>query len=186
MRNEINKAVEIIKNGGVILYPTDTIWGLGCDPKNEEALDKINQIKERGDSKNFIILVDSERLLSRYVKEIPDVCFDLIDYAVKPLTIVYPKGQYVSSKVLADDGSIGIRLTKDEFCKKLIQQLKSGLVSTSANVSGEKSPVKFEDISNEIINQVDYVVNLPLASKNTNPSQIIKISDKSEVTIIRS
>jgi L-threonylcarbamoyladenylate synthase len=186
VKTEIQKAVEVIKNGGVILYPTDTIWGLGCDPNNEQAIDKINQIKQRNEAKNFIILVDSERLLNRYVKDIPEVCFDLIDYAIKPLTIVYPKGQYVSKKVLADDGSIGIRLTKDEFCKKLIQHLKSGIISTSANISGTSSPKNFKDISPKIINQVDYVVNLSLANKNFNPSQIIKITDKSEVTIIRS
>jgi len=186
VKTEIHKAVETIKNGGVILYPTDTIWGLGCDPNNDKAIEKINQIKQRNEAKNFIILVDSERLLSRYVKEIPEVCYDLIDYAIKPLTIVYPKGQYVSKKVLADDSSIGIRLTKDEFSKKLIQQLKSGIISTSANMSGSSSPKNFKDISPDIINQVDYVVNLPLANKNTTPSQIIKITDKSEVTIIRS
>ncbi len=185
VEKEIKKAVETVKSGGLILYPTDTIWGLGCDPNNDKAIEKINQIKQRTDAKNFIILVDSERLLNRYVKEIPEVCYDLIDYAVKPLTIVYPKGQYVSKKVLADDGSIGIRLTKDEFCKQLIQKLKSGIVSTSANISGTPSPKDFKDISPEIINQVDYVVNLPLAQKDASPSQIIKITEKSEITIIR-
>lgn len=185
MKTEIEKAFEVIKLGGVILYPTDTIWGLGCDPNNDKAIEKINQIKKRDASKHFIILVDSERLLNRYVKEIPEVCFDLIDYAVKPLTIVYPNGQYVSKKIMGNDGSIGIRLTKDEFCKKLIQRLKTGIVSTSANISNTPSPKTFKDISSDIINQVDYVVNLPLAQKNVNPSQIIKISEKSEVTIIR-
>ncbi len=185
VKKEIIQAVKIIQSGGVILYPTDTIWGLGCDPNNDKAIEKINQIKQRSDTKNFIILVDSERLLNRYVKKIPEVCYDLIDFAIKPLTIVYPNGQYVSKKVLADDGSIGIRLTKDEFCKQLIQQLKTGIVSTSANISGAPSPKDFKDISPEIINQVDYVVNLPLAQKNASPSQIIKITEKSEVTIIR-
>lgn len=185
MNDEINKALEVLKNGGVILYPTDTIWGLGCDPNNEDALEKINQIKNRPSNKNFIILVDSERLLNRYVKEIPDVCYDLIDYADKPLTIIYPQGQQVSKSVLAEDGSIGIRLVKNDFCEKLIQKFKSGITSTSANISGEPNPSCFEEISEKIKSEVDYVVNLPVQKKNNQASQIIKISAKSEVTIIR-
>lgn len=184
MREEIEKAFETIKNGGIILYPTDTIWGIGCDPKNEDALEKINLLKKRS-NKHFIILVESERLLSRYAKIIPEVCYDLIDFAEKPLTIIYPKGQFVANQVLADDGSIGIRVVKDKFCSTLIQKLKSGITSTSANVSGEKSPIKFEDISDEIKNGVDYIVNLPLTNKIPVPSQIIKIGENSEVTIIR-
>jgi len=184
VREEIEKAFETIKNGGIILYPTDTIWGIGCDPKNEEALEKINQLKKRS-NKNFIILVESERLLNRYAKVIPEVCYDLIDFAEKPLTIIYPKGQFVAKQVLATDGSIGVRVVKDKFCSTLIQKLKSGITSTSANVSGEQSPVKFEDISEHIKNGVDYIVNLPLANKNPIPSQIIKIGENSEVTIIR-
>ena len=184
MREEIQNAFETIKNGGIILYPTDTIWGIGCDPKNEEALEKINQLKKRSD-KNFIVLVESERLLNRYAKIIPEVCYDLIDFAEKPLTIIYPKGQFVAKQVLAQDGSIGVRVVKDKFCSTLIQKLKSGITSTSANVSGEKSPIKFEDISDTIKNGVDYIVNLPLENKNPIPSQIIKIGENSEVTIIR-
>ena len=185
MKNEIEKASEIIKNGGIILYPTDTIWGIGCDPKNEKALDKINDLKGRTKDKNFIILVDSDRLLNRYAKIIPEVCYDLIDYANQPLTIIYPKGQFVAPQVLAEDGSIGIRLTKDEFCSKLIQKLKSGITSTSANLSGEKSPKNFEEISDKIKNGVDYIVNLKKKKKKAKPSQIIKIGENSEVTIIR-
>ncbi len=185
MREEIEKAFNAIKDGGVILYPTDTIWGLGCDPNNERALERINKIKNRSKDKNFIILVDSERLLNRYAKVIPEVCFDLIDFTEKPLTIIYPKGQFVAKPVLAFDGSIGVRLVKDEFCVKLIQKLKSGLTSTSANISGEKSATNFEEISDQIKNGVDYIVNLPLSKKNVSPSQIIKISEKSEITIIR-
>lgn len=184
MREEIENAFETIKNGGIILYPTDTIWGIGCDPKNEEALEKINQLKKRS-NKNFIVLVESERLLSRYAKIIPEVCYDLIDFAEKPLTIIYPKGQFVAKQVLAEDGSIGVRVVKDKFCSTLIQKLKGGITSTSANVSGEKSPVKFEDISDIIKNGVDYIVKLPLENKTPIPSQIIKIGENSEVTIIR-
>ena len=185
MRNEIEKAFEIIKGGGIILYPTDTIWGIGCDPKDEKALERINQLKNRTKDKNFIVLVESERLLSRYAKVIPEVCYDLMDYTDKALTIIYPKGQFVAPQVLAEDGSIGVRLVKDEFCTKLIQKLKSGIISTSANLSGDKSPVNFKEISDTIKNGVDYIVNLPLSKKNVSPSQIIKISEKSEVTILR-
>jgi len=184
VREEIEKAFEIIKNGGIILYPTDTIWGIGCDPKNEEALERINLLKKRS-GKHFIILVESERLLNRYAKVIPEVCYDLIDFSEKPLTIIYPKGQFVAKQVLANDGSIGVRVVKDKFCSTLIQKIKGGIISTSANVSGEKSPLKFEDISDIIKNGVDYIVNLPLATKNPMPSQIIKIGENSEVTIIR-
>jgi len=184
VREEIEKAFEVIKNGGIILYPTDTIWGIGCDPKNEKALEKINILKKRS-GKHFIVLVESERLLSRYAKIIPDVCYDLIDFSEKPLTIIYPKGQFVAKQVLANDGSIGIRVVKDKFCSTLIQKLKSGITSTSANVSEDKSPTKFEDISDTIKNGVDYIVNLPLSTKNPIPSQIIKIGENSEVTIIR-
>ena len=188
MREEIHKAFEVIQNGGIILYPTDTVWGIGCDPKNEDALNKINVLKKRATDKNFIVLVESERLLSRYAKVIPDVCYDLIDFTEKPLTIIYPKGQFVAKQVLADDGSIGIRLVKDEFCIKLIQKLKSGIISTSANISGKATPVTFDDISDDIKNGVDYIVNLgPIDEnkKNISPSQIIKISEKSEITILR-
>ncbi len=188
MKEERQKAFEVIKNGGIILYPTDTVWGIGCDPKNEEALNKINELKQRPKDKNFIVLVESERLLSRYAKIIPDVCYDLIDYADKPLTIIYPKGQFVAKKVLGDDGSIGIRLVKDEFCSKLIQKLKSGITSTSANISGQPTPLKFSEISEDIKNGVDYIVSLPESGndkKIKSPSQIIKISEKSEITILR-
>ena len=185
VEEEINKAKEVIDAGGVILYPTDTIWGLGCDPKNDDAIQKIIDIKKRSEAKHFIILVNSEQLLSRYVKEIPSVCFDLIDFASKPLTIIYPKGQYVSDKILGEDGSIGVRIVNTPFCKKLMERLKSGIVSTSANISGEPHPKSFEEISKEIKNNVDYIVNLPQKNQSDQASQIIKIGLNGEVKIIR-
>lgn len=185
MKEEIAKAKEIIQKGGIILYPTDTIWGIGCDPSNESAIEKIYALKERADNKSCIILVNSERLLSRYVKEIPDVCYDLVDLAVSPLTVIYPRAQYISKKIMAEDGSIGIRMVKDEFCSGLITALKSGIVSTSANRSGQPSPIGFKDIDDQIKNGVDYIVNLPNYQGTSKPSQIIKISEKSEVQIIR-
>lgn len=185
MKEEIEKAVEVIRNGGVILYPTDTIWGLGCDPKNEEAIQKIMDLKQRPPGKSLIVLVNNEGLLQRYVKDIPEVCYDLIDYSARPLTIVYPNGQYVSNQILAEDKSIAIRITKDNFCSQLINKLKFGLVSTSANISNQSFDGSFENIPESIKNGVDYIVNLPLANKSGQASQIIKISEKSEVTIIR-
>ena len=185
MNEQITKAAEIIKSGGVILYPTDTVWGLGCDPSNESAVQKLIEIKKRPANKSFIILVNNERLLNRYVKEIPEVCYDLIDCADKPLTIVYPNGQSMSKNLMASDRSIGIRMVKDQFCSKLMDRCKSGLVSTSANISGDPSPKKFKEISEEIKAAVDYIVDLPDNSEDRKPSQIIKIGQNSEVTIIR-
>ena len=186
MKEELEKAYEAIKNGGVILYPTDTIWGLGCDPNNELAISKIQQIKNRTNEKSMLLLVNSERLLQRYVKEIPDVCFDLIDYSERPLTIVYPQGQYVSEKILGEDGSLAIRITKNTFAYKLIERLKHGIISTSANVTDTAyASNDLKDIPESIKNSVDYIVNLPLTNKSVQPSQIIKIEADSTVTIIR-
>ena len=185
MKEEVEKAANIIQNGGLILYPTDTVWGLGCDPTNDKAIEKLFKLKQRSESKSCIILVNSERLLGRYVKEIPDVCYDLIDCSTQPLTIIYPKAQYLSSKIMAEDGSIGIRMVTDGFCNQLIMKTKAGVVSTSANVSGTGTPTGFEDIDPKIKEGVDYIVNLPNHPVTSKPSQIIKISEKSEVTIIR-
>jgi len=185
VKEEIQKAFEAIRNGGVILYPTDTIWGLGCDPNNEQALEKLLAIKKRAKNKSLIVLVNNEGLLQRYVKEIPDVCFDLLDYAERPLTIVYPNGQYVSKLVLGLEKSIAIRLTKDEFCAQLIQKLKHGLISTSANISNQAYSNKIEELPADITDNADYIVNLPLKNDKQPPSQIIKIGADSGVTIIR-
>lgn len=185
MKEEIEKVAEVVRNGGVILYPTDTVWGLGCDPSNDEAINKILDIKKRPSGKSFILLVPSEALLQRYVKEIPEICYDLLDAATQPLTIVYPGAQYLSKLIPAEDNSVAIRLTKDPFCVQLMNKLKFGLVSTSANFSGEKSPAKLAEVSPEITNQVDYVVNLPQHVGTAVPSQIIKIRQNGEFVIIR-
>ncbi len=186
VKNSIEEALSIIKKGGVILYPTDTIWGLGCDPNNELAISKINEIKKRQSGKNFLLLVNSERLLNFHVPNIPEVCYDLIDYAIQPLTIIYPKGKNVHQSILADDGSIGIRMIKEPvFLNTLLSKLKHGLVSTSANISGEKFPETFDDISDDIKNKVDFIVDKDIEIKKSKPSQIIKIGENSEVTIIR-
>lgn len=185
MKKELEQACEAIKRGGVILYPTDTIWGLGCDPNNKLAIEKLLRIKQRSAEKSLILLVHNEALLQRYVKEIPAVCYDLIDFAEKPLTLVYPNGQYVADEVLAADGSIAIRLTKDPFCAQLCQQLKSAVVSTSANISNQPYDGDLENLPSSIKDNVDYIVPLPLKNSTATPSQIIKIGMNGEVKIIR-
>jgi len=185
VKEEVEKAAQVIREGGVILYPTDTIWGLGCDPQNEKAIQKIAAIKQRDESKNFIVLVNSEFLLNKYVDQIPELCYDLMDMAESPLTIVYPKGIQVSKKILAEDGSIAIRKTNHPFCDALMNKLKSGIVSTSANLSGQPFSGNFPDIDPRILNQADYVVNLYRDQKAGRPSQIVKIGLKGEVKIIR-
>ena len=186
VKNIVEEAVEVLKRGGVILYPTDTIWGLGCDPMNKQALQKIDAIKKRLADKSYILLVNSERQLNYHVTNIPEVCYDLIDFATKPLTIIYPKGKHVDACVTAEDGSIGIRMIKSpEYLNYLITRLKHGIISTSANISGEKYPKSYADISESIKSQVDFIVDPSLENKNIEPSQIIKIGENSEVTIIR-
>lgn len=185
MKEEVDKTAKIIQQGGVILYPTDTIWGLGCDPANESAIEKICAIKKRDESKNFIVLVNGDFLLNRYVEIIPEICYDLMDMAESPLTIIYPKGINVSKKILAEDGSIAIRYTKHDFCDRLMQRTKTGLVSTSANISGQPFPQQFKDIDTQILKEVDYVVNLYQNQPAGKPSQIVKIGLKGEVKIIR-
>lgn len=176
---------ETLKNGGTILYPTDTIWGLGCDATNEEACQKILSIKNRPAEKSFIILVDSFLMLEKYIPEFPEVCYDLVELATRPLTIIYPNAKGLANSVLASDGSVGIRLTKDPICVALIRAMKKPLVSTSANLSGEKNPSCFADIHSSIKEKVDLIIEERLDEKRTEPSQIIKIGLDSSIQIIR-
>jgi L-threonylcarbamoyladenylate synthase len=184
-QEEINKAVEALKEGKTILYPTDTIWGLGCDASNEEAVKKIYEIKER-DKKAFIILIADIGQLRDYVSQIPDVAWDIVDYAEKPLTVIYPKGRKVAENLLSDDGSIAIRLVRDEFCKKLIQKFRKAIVSTSANLSGMPSPGSFKEIDERIIEKADHVVNFKQNEVlNLKPSTIIRLELNGEIKFIR-
>lgn len=177
--------IETLKNGGTILYPTDTVWGLGCDATNEEVCQKILQIKKRPENKSFIILVDSFLMLEKYVPEFPEVCYDLADLATRPLTIIYPQARGLAPSILAEDGSVGIRITKDPLCLALIRGLKKPIVSTSANLSGEKTPAGFDEISMEIKAKVNAIVEERLSETCSEPSQIIKIGADSSVKIIR-
>jgi L-threonylcarbamoyladenylate synthase len=183
---EINNAVEVLKKGGIILYPTDTIWGIGCDATNDAAIQKIFHLKKREESKSMIILLDSENKLIRYVKEVPEQAWDLIEFSTRPLTIIYNNGLNVSKKLIADDGSIAIRVTKDPFCRQLINKLGKPIVSTSANISGEPSPESFADIDSAVLNGVDYVINLRQNEKpQESPSVILKLGKNGQIRFIR-
>jgi L-threonylcarbamoyladenylate synthase len=159
LKEEVNKALEVLKNGGLILYPTDTIWGIGCDATNEEAVEKVFKLKGRSEEKSLIVLLDNDNKLQSYVREVPEVAYDLIEYAENPLTIIYSGAKNLAKNAIAKDGSIGIRVVKHDFCEQLIQRFKKPIISTSANVSGETSAANFSEISNLIKQGVDYVVN---------------------------
>lgn len=184
--NEINNAIRILREGGVILYPTDTIWGLGCDATNDEAVKKIFAIKSRIDSKSLLILVDSVGMLERYVKEIPEIAYELTDVSDKPLTIIYPGAKNLAASIPAEDGSVGIRICQDEFCNQLIGRFRKPIVSTSANMSGEPSPSFFADITEKIKQSVDYVVDYKREDREKNlPSPVLKIELNGTIKIIR-
>lgn len=186
LQDEVKKAVEVMRNGGVILYPTDTVWGIGCDATNEEAVKRVYEIKRRSDSKALICLVDSEARLTRYVRHVSDVTWDMIELATKPLTVIYDNATGLAPNLLAEDGSVGIRITKEEFSKELCFRFQKPIVSTSANISGEPTPQTFDEISDEIKNAVDYVVKYSQRCKEKHqPSSIIKINADGEFTIIR-
>ncbi len=184
--DEIKKAVAVLKEGGTILYPTDTIWGIGCDATNATAIEKIFTLKNRAPNKSMIVLVDDESRLQRYVKDVPSNAFDLIEFSERPMTIIYPKGTNFPPTVVAEDGSVAIRIVKDEFCKQLIRKLNKPLISTSANISNEPTPSNFSDISNEVLQGVDYVVNLRQQEKNNSqPSIILRLEINGKIKFIR-
>lgn len=182
----LEQSIELLKTGGTLLYPTDTIWGLGCDATNEAACQKVIELKSRPENKSFIVLVDGFPMLEKYVPDFHSVCYDLADLADKPLTIIYPTAKDLAPSVLAEDGSVGIRITKDPNCLKLIRGLRKPIVSTSANLSGEGIPTSFSEIHNNIVENVDGILELRQAEKLTRPSQIIKIGLDGSVKVIRS
>lgn len=186
MKAEINKALEVLKKGGVILYPTDTVWGLGCDALNEEAVAKINTIKGRASDKSFILLLNTVNQLQSYVAEIPDVAYELIEYAENPLTIVFSEAKNVAENVINADGSVGIRVVKHAFCEELIHRFRRPITSTSANISGEPTPHFFDEIAQEIIDAVDYVVDFERELRVVKkPSTIIKLGPSGQFEFIR-
>ncbi len=186
MQEDINKALEVLRNGGIILYPTDTIWGIGCDATNEEAVKRIYQLKKRADSKSMLVLLDNDAKLNSYVTQVPELAWDLIDFTTKPTTIIYPNAKNLAPNLLAEDKSVGIRITKESFSNTLCQRFRKPIVSTSANVSGEQSPLHFGNISDEIKNGVDYIVLYRQEeTSNPSPSSIIKLEIDGQIKIIR-
>ncbi len=183
---EIFETVKVLKAGGTILYPTDTIWGIGCDATNARAVQKIYKIKKRIENKSLIVLLDKSEKLKKYVKNVPEIVYDLIIMMDKPLTIIYPGAKNLAKNVIARDKTIAIRIVKDKFCQKLISLFDKPIVSSSANISGDTMPLTFNNISDEIINNVDYVVKIyHHRIKEIKPSTIIKLDEKGGYTIIR-
>lgn len=186
MIDDIKKACEVLNKGGVILYPTDTVWGLGCDATNEEAVSRIYKIKQRLDSKALLVLVDTDVKVDFYVENVPEVTWDLLEASIKPTTIIYDKARNLAPNLVAEDGSIGIRITNEEFSKKLCQRFRKALVSTSANISGQPTPRNFSEISEEIKDSVDYIVEYHQDDlSHPCPSSIIKIGAGGIFKIIR-
>lgn len=185
MTEEINNAISVLRDGGLILYPTDTVWGIGCDATNEEAVSKVYKLKEREDSKALICLVANDAMLERHVTEVPEVAYDIMDLSTKPTTIVYDNPKGVSKNLIAEDQTLAIRVASDKFCQYLINKFKKPIVSTSANISGEPSPKQFSEISEAILQGVDYVVNLNREKISSTPSAIIKLTSDGIVKVIR-
>ncbi|MEI7492210.1 MAG: L-threonylcarbamoyladenylate synthase [Bacteroidota bacterium] len=175
-----------LNSGGSILYPTDTIWGIGCDATREDAVRKIYRIKKRMSSKSLILLLDSPNKLSLYVESVPLITWDLLKNVTSPLTIIYPRGRNLAPNVLAEDGSVAIRIADHEFCREMIRQFGKPIVSTSANLSGSSNPLNFADINPLILGQVDYTVGLYHDSiSSLKPSRIIKLYENGEFSVIR-
>ena len=187
LKEEIKHSVELLKKGKIILYPTDTIWGIGCDAKNTKAVQRIFKIKKRDDSKSMIVLLGSTDELEKYIKNVPAIAFDLIENSATPLTIVYSGAKKMSKKLIAKDGTIAIRVVKGRFTSEVIRQLGSPLVSTSANISGQPTAATFDQIGDDIKNSVDYVVeHFRERTRNIRPSTIIRLMEDGKFSIIRS
>lgn len=186
MNEDIKKALEVLKQGGIILYPTDTIWGVGCDATNEKAVEKLYAIKQRDKSKSMLILLDNPAKLQTYIQEVPDIAWDLIDLTDKPLTIIFNGAKNLAANLISNDGSIGIRITDEEFSRELCMRFRKPIVSTSANITGQTSPQNFNQINPEVIDLVDYVVEYRQSDINKqSPSSIIKLEANGNINIIR-
>ncbi|HZM14270.1 MAG TPA: L-threonylcarbamoyladenylate synthase [Bacteroidales bacterium] len=184
--DDIMNALRVLRAGGVILYPTDTIWGLGCDATNAEAVRKIFDIKQRDDSKSLIILVNSVSMLERYVVNPPEVALQMAELSQKPLTIVYDRGRSLAEGVASADGSVGVRICSEPFCDELINAFRKPIISTSANISGTEAPALFDEISEEVINAADYVCLYRQYDRSRLPaSSVIRVSGNGAVKILR-
>jgi L-threonylcarbamoyladenylate synthase len=185
IRIEVSKAILCLEKGSTILYPTDTVWGLGCDATNSKAVAKVYSIKEREESKSLIILVDSFKMLSEYVESIPEKAKVALEKATRPTTIIYKNSLGVAKNCIALDGTIAIRIVQDDFCKQLIRKFGKPIVSTSANISGNPTPKSFSEIPATILDSVDYIVNLCQDKITNKSSTILRITDADEIAVIR-
>ncbi|PKB17872.1 L-threonylcarbamoyladenylate synthase [Flavobacterium sp. 5] len=185
LNQEIINAYEVIKEGGIILYPTDTVWGIGCDATNPEAVAKIYKLKQRAETQSMICLMNGEKMIYNVFKEVPEVAWQIMDLSENPTTLVLDNPRNVAKNLIAADNTLGIRIVKEPFCFKLMERMKKPLVSTSANISGQSTPKSFKEISPEIIKGVDYVVNLHHDKIAGKPSTIIKLTNDSQVKVIR-
>lgn len=186
LKQEIDAAVKVLKEGGMILYPTDTVWGIGCDATDKDAVARVFEIKQRSDAKSLITLVADADMIGRYVKVIPQMAIELIEVNDKPMTIIYPGAMGLAENVVAEDGSVGIRVPQSEFCRQLCRRFGGAIVSTSANISGEEAPASFEDINAAILDEVDHIVDPCYEEGATGiSSQIIKVGLDGEVKVIR-
>lgn len=185
MKEEINKCIEVLISGGLILYPTDTVWGIGCDATNKDAVKKVYDLKQRIDSKSLICLVANDRMLNNHVKDIPELAWDIIDIADKPTTIIYDNGRNIAANLLLDNNSIAIRMIKEGFAHQLIYNFRKPIVSTSANISGLPTPLSFSEISNKIKEGVNYTVDPKFDTGNRKPSSLIKLGVNGDIEIVR-
>jgi L-threonylcarbamoyladenylate synthase len=183
---EVQRALEVLRAGGIILYPTDTIWGIGCDATNSRAVEKVYKLKQRVESKSLIVLLDDMEKLPVYVEKVPEITFDLLNSIDTPLTIIYSNARNLAKNVMAADKTIAIRIVREHFCKELIRSFNKPIVSTSANVSNDPTALMFSNISKEISEKADYIVNLYQNRLNqTKPSTIIRLFESGEYEVIR-
>lgn len=186
MNDALKKSIEALKSGGLILYPTDTIWGIGCDATNSSAVAKIYKLKQREDTKSMLVLIENQAWLNSYLEAVPEIAWDLIELADKPLTIIYSRARNFAPNLIASDGSIGIRVVKHAFCQQLIKAFRKPIVSTSANISGKSYPRGFNSIEAEILKGVDFIVPHQYdENPNSAPSSIIQLGIKGEIKVIR-
>jgi L-threonylcarbamoyladenylate synthase len=185
LNEEINRAVKVLSEGGLIIYPTDSIWGIGCDATNEAAVDKIYALKKRSSSKAMICLVANDFMLENYVKDVPEIAYTIMDLSTKPTTIIYDQPIGLAKNLIARDNTLAIRVASDKFCRYLITRFKKPIVSTSANIAGGPTPTSFREIGHEILNGVDYVVNLEQDKEKSTPSAIIKLGNDGTVRVVR-
>lgn len=186
LKGDISNCLKVLQEGGVILYPTDTVWGLGCDATNAKAVEKLYQLKKRSDAKSMLVLVDCAGRIQNYIAEMPDIAWDLIEVSNKPLTIIYPNAKNLAHNLPAEDKSVGIRVTNESFSHQLCARFRKPIVSTSANISGQPTPLFFEEVTDEIKTACDYVVQFRQTDKEKKePSNIIKLNADGSIQIIR-